>query len=66
MYLVELGDIEVTATLRKHGKRDQGLEPVFDIDAGTDWDGTPVYLDMEDQRIVSEWIISNYSSEVYT
>ena len=65
MYLVELGDIEVTATLRKPGKWDQGLEPVFDIDAGTDWDGTPVYLDMEDQRIVTEWIISNYSSEVY-
>jgi len=65
MYLVEIGGIEVTVTLVLLGSVDFGLDPKFEVDAGTDWDGTPVDLSYEDRMTVIAWVMENYPDEVY-
>lgn len=65
MYVVDLGDLEVIAYLKTKGSLAHGIAPEFDIDAGTNWEGDPVYLTEEDVQDVTEWVCSVYAHEVY-
>lgn len=65
MYMVEIGGLEVTATLKKRGSKAQRTEPEFNMDAGLDWEGFHHLLSSEDETSVATWICDNYPDEVY-
>lgn len=65
MYVVEVGGLEVLVTLLKKGNKEAGVKPVFDVDAGFDWDGDYVPLCSDDRASVIDYVCSNYNREVY-
>jgi hypothetical protein len=65
MYVVEIGGLEVMVTLLKKGSMKDMQRPVFDVDAGLDWDGDYVPLCSEDRESAIDYVISNYNREVY-
>lgn len=65
IYTVELGPLEVIAHLVRKGNRKKGRRPIIDLDAGTDWDGSPYILTEDEERKVIQWIEKNYASEVW-
>ena len=66
MYVVEVGGLEVLVTLLKKGNKEAGVMPVFDVDAGLDWDGDYVPLWSDDRASVIDYVCSNYNREVYS
>ena len=65
MYCVEIGGMEVFVDLVSHGIKDAGVDPIFNVTAGTDWDGVPYPLTREDEEDAIRWVITNYGHEVY-
>lgn len=65
MFVAEIGGLEVIVTLLAKGSRSKGTEPVFEVDAGMDWDGDLVPLCEEDRASVETWVRDTYEAEVY-
>lgn len=65
IYVVELGEIEVIVELIRQGDLELGLEPLFHIETGTDWEGNEVYISKADAKRAKLWVMENYSNEVW-
>ena len=65
MYVVEIDGIEVFVDLIHAGNHETGLDPFFEVNAGTDWEGIPYQLTAEDAEEAMLWVIRNYEHEVY-
>ena len=65
MYCVEVGSMEVFVSLVSRGSKGQGVDPMFNVTAGKDWDGVPHPLTREDEEDAIRWVLTNYEHEVY-
>lgn len=65
MYVVEIDGIEVFVDLIHKGNRAYGLDPFFEVNAGTDWEGIPHPFSAEEAEEAILWVIRNYEHEVY-
>lgn len=65
MYVVEIGGMEVFVYLLAKGDYDQGIEPTFEVSAGTDWEGEENVLTEAEKDDAVLWVITNYPDEVY-
>ena len=66
MYVVEVDGLEVFVELVHKGNHETGLDPFFEVNAGTDWEGIPYQLTAEDAEEAILWVLRNYEHEVYT
>ena len=64
-WTVDFGDKEVFVKLIKHGVAGSGLQPVFEVFAGTDWDGFEIPVSEEEEEAAIKYIKKNYSYVVY-
>lgn len=55
-FVVELGTKEIFVDV--YGQ--EGKEPTFKVDAGTDWEGFPVPLSKQEQEAAINWVRKNY------
>lgn len=65
MYVVEVDGMEVFVELIHKGDYEAGLDPFFEVNAGTDWEGIPYPLSAEEAEEAILWVIRNYEHEVY-
>lgn len=65
MYVVEIDGIEVFVELVHKGNHEHNVDPFFEVNAGTDWEGLPLPLSAEEAEEAILWVIRNYEHEVY-
>ena len=66
VYVVQLGELEVFVGLLSVGYKHLGIEPHFEVTAGTDWEGLDVYISGDDAEAAIAYVKKHHHDEVYS
>ena len=64
-YVVEVGDTELFVELISAGVHKHSIEPVLQVSAGTDWEGSDIYITSDDEANAIAYVYQHHGDELY-